>query len=50
MKELKAYATSQKKLKIASGEAWNPLLGEDKEPVNLLLTKPNGHPRFPDGI
>ncbi|WP_166672395.1 MULTISPECIES: site-specific integrase [Cytobacillus] len=50
MKELKEYATNQKKLQIASGSAWTPMLDDHGNPVNLLFTKPNGFPSHPDGL
>ncbi|WHY75734.1 tyrosine-type recombinase/integrase [Neobacillus sp. WH10] len=50
MKEIKEYANKQKKLKLASGSAWTPMLDDDKEPVNLLFTKDNGFPTHPDGL
>lgn len=50
MKEIKEYVTEQKKLKIASGFAWTPMLDEENKPVNLLFTKTNGFPSHPDGL
>lgn len=50
MKEIKEYAMQQKKLKIASGSAWEPMLDEEGNPVNLLFTKTNGFPTHPDGL
>lgn len=50
MNEVKEYATQQKKLRIASGSAWNPLLDEDGKPINLLFTKSNGFPTHPDRL
>ncbi|MED4462682.1 tyrosine-type recombinase/integrase [Metabacillus fastidiosus] len=49
MREIKAYAVQQKKLKISSGSAWEPMLDEEGNLVNLLFTKTNGFPTHPDG-
>lgn len=50
MDELKAYEIKQKKLRLALGDRWNPMLNENGEPVNLLITKPDGFPPFPNGM
>lgn len=42
MQEIKEYAKQQKKLLIACGSAWNPMLDKDGKPVNLLFTKKDG--------
>lgn len=50
MNEVKEYAKMQQKLRIASKDAWNPMLDNEKNPINLLITKPNGFPSHPDGM
>lgn len=50
MKELREYATEQKKLKIASGSAWTSMLDDDGNQINLLFTKTNGFPTHPDSL
>lgn len=50
MKEIKEYAKKQKKLEIACGSSWNPMLDDDGKPVNLLFTKKDGFPSHPDGL
>lgn len=50
MIELKAFAEQQEVLKEASGDAWNPMLDDNGEPINLLLTKKNGFPTHPSGL
>lgn len=44
MKELKDYMLQQKKLRLECGSAWSPMLDENNEPVNLLLTNKIGYP------
>lgn len=48
--ELKDYSKEQKKLRMSLGSTWNPMLYENKEPINLLFTKSNGFPSHPDGM
>lgn len=50
MEELRAYEIKQKKIRLALGDRWNPMLDENGEPVNLLITKPDGFPAFPDSM
>lgn len=50
MDEIKQYEMKQKKLKVALGNQWNPMLDENNKPVNLLITKPNGFPTYPSGM
>lgn len=50
MDEIKQYEIKQKKLKVALGNQWEPMLDENKLPVNLLITKPNGFPSYPDSM
>lgn len=42
--ELKQYVKEQKKLKLYCGSCWNPLLDENKDPINLLFTNEVGYP------
>jgi integrase len=44
MKEIKEYAKKQKELRIKCGSAWNPLIGNDGQAVNLLFTREDGYP------
>lgn len=48
--ELKEFVLQQKKLRIASGSAWKPLLDENGEPINLLFTNKNGYPTHVNSI
>lgn len=50
MEEIKLYEIKQKKLKIALGDQWNPMLDENGDPINLLITKPDGFPTYPSGM
>jgi integrase len=50
MEEIKQYEIKQKKLKLALGDKWNPMLDENGEPINLLITKTDGFPSYPKSM
>lgn len=50
MEEIKRLEVAQKKLRLSLGDLWNPMLDENSEPVNLLITKPDGFPAYPSGM
>ena len=47
MKELEMYAKEQKKLKLKMGSAWQPMLDNNKQPINFLFTNEIGYPIHP---
>lgn len=50
MDDLKRYIDEQKELKDSLGDAWTPLKDDSDTPINLLFTKENGYPPFPNLI
>lgn len=47
MKELEVFSKEQKKLKLKMGNAWKPMLDDNKEPINFLFSNDNGYPLHP---
>lgn len=47
MKELEMYVKEQKKLKLKMGSAWQPMLDDDKQPIDFLFTNEIGYPINP---
>lgn len=47
MVDMKTYVEEQEILKEELGDAWNPMFGDNNEPINFLFTRNDGHPQHP---